>query len=960
MQQLHRLLAQIGQFQPDYLDNSAWTGHLPFAGWLIQAQQPKRLVELGTHGGSSYFSFCQAVKQLQLQTRCFAVDTWAGDEHAGHYENTIFEKVSKHNDAHYAGFSTLLKKSFDEALKDIDDRSVDLLHIDGLHTYEAVKHDFETWLPKLAPGAIVLFHDTVVKESGFGVWRFWEEIKARYPLHFEMHHSFGLGVIQVGTNQASEAQPWLTQSDEFKTHLSASFAAVGQFQIDRFVSTLTQAHIVNLENILQAKETLILSTQDALDLKTEEFKALKHDFDLTHGTLQAVYRSLSWRSTKPLRQIGQAVRNTLRIASLLNRLIASKGGYWALGQKAMSTLGKEGPSALLFKIGLALSPQNNQAALRSEGHDRNDYSFWIQKYDTLTEEQRLDYKHQISTWAETPLISVVMPTYNSPLEFLRQAIESIERQIYPHWQLCIADDCSSDPQVRELLTQKSASDPRIKLCFRDTNGHISLASNSALELASGEWVALFDHDDLLTEDALYFVARHILHHADAQIIYSDEDKVDEKGLRFSPHFKSDWNPELFFTQNYLSHLGVYRTQLLRLIGGFRQGLEGSQDHDLVLRCLPHIPKGSIHHIPKVLYHWRAISGSTALNASAKSYADEARHTALRDYFESIGTKLEVSPGLIANTAKIHYPIPHPEPLVSLMIPTRDRLELIEPCVRSILRKTLYSHFEILILDNASEEEATLAFFEAIQREDSRVKVIRDERAFNFSAINNQGAQHARGSILGLINNDIEVINPEWLSEMVCLAVQQDIGCVGAKLYYPNDTLQHAGVILGIKGVANHSHNKHSKHHDGYFGRLRVPQALSAVTAACLLVRKELYQAVGGMNEDDLKVAFNDIDFCLKVRELGHRNVWTPYAELYHHESLSRGKEDTPEKKARFAKEVDYMKNKWGHALLQDPYYNPNLTLEDEDFSLAWGPRAHPFLNVSKHTGLVSGDKGQHP
>jgi glycosyltransferase involved in cell wall biosynthesis len=262
-------------------------------------------------------------------------------------------------------------------------------------------------------------------------------------------------------------------------------------------------------------------------------------------------------------------------------------------------------------------------------------------------------------------------------EFLNQAIDSVEKQIYPFWELCIADDCSTNPEVREFLKARSSLEPRIKLCFREKNGHISLASNSALELASGEWVALFDHDDLLTEDALFYVARHINHHPEVQIIYSDEDKVDELGNRFSPHFKSDWNPELFFTQNYLSHLGVYRTQLLRSIGGFRKGLEGSQDHDLVLRCLPHIESCAIHHIPKVLYHWRAISGSTALNASAKSYADDARHQALKDYFESVGIPVKVGPGLIATTSKIQYIIQKPEPLVSLLIPTRDRLELIE-------------------------------------------------------------------------------------------------------------------------------------------------------------------------------------------------------------------------------------------------------------------------------------------
>jgi GT2 family glycosyltransferase len=466
-----------------------------------------------------------------------------------------------------------------------------------------------------------------------------------------------------------------------------------------------------------------------------------------------------------------------------------------------------------------------------------------------------------------------------------------------------------------------------------------------LELATGQWTALLDHDDMLTEDALFFVARHVLTHPDAHIIYSDEDKIDEQGMRFSPHFKSDWNPELFFSQNYLSHLGIYKTTLLRSIHGFRVGFEGSQDHDLVLRCLPHIPQGAIHHIPKVLYHWRATSGSTALNSSAKTYADEARLKALEDYFNSIGVDARVGLGMAPNTAKIDYPIPNPAPLVSLLIPTRDHLELIETCVRSILEKSLYQHFEIIILDNGSKESETLCFFESIQKEDARVRVVRDDRPFNFSAINNLGVNLSKGSLIGLINNDIEVISPEWLGEMVSLCVQEEIGCVGAKLYYPNNSLQHGGVILGIGGVAGHSHKTFNREHNGYFSRLKLPQALSAVTAACLLVRKDVFEKVGGLDEENLKIAFNDVDFCLKVRALGYRNVWTPYAELYHYESLSRGTEDTPEKQARFAKEAEYMMNIWGTALLHDPFYNPNLSLVSEDFSLAWGPKEHAYTSI---------------
>ena len=533
-----------------------------------------------------------------------------------------------------------------------------------------------------------------------------------------------------------------------------------------------------------------------------------------------------------------------------------------------------------------------------------------------------------------PVISVVMPVYNTAEAFLRQAIESVLAQGYPHWELCIADDASTEPHVRAVLEEYMRRDPRIKVAFREENGHISTASNSALALASGEYVALLDHDDELARHSLHLVAEAINRNPSAQILYSDEDKIDAQGNRAYPHFKPDWNPDFFFSQNYVSHLGVYRRELLQRIGGFRIGVEGSQDQDLMLRCLPHVNPAGIVHIPKVLYHWRIVQGSTALACGEKDYTTGAGIKALQDFFSAQGledVKVEKGPGL--NTYRIRYPVPQPEPLVSLLIPTRDKLELLEPCIRSILDKTTYRNYEIIILDNESTEPATLEFFKHIQAVDSRVRVLPYHQPFNYSALNNYGVQQARGELIGLVNNDIEVISPEWLTEMVSHALRPEIGCVGAKLYYEDETIQHAGVIVGLGGVAGHSHKFFPRQSPGYFYRLKCVQNLSAVTAACLVVRKSVYEQVGGLEEDGLRIAFNDVDFCLKVREAGYRNLWTPYAELFHYESKSRGEEDTPEKVKRFHKEIEFVKTKWGELLRRDPCYSPNLTLAREDFSL---------------------------
>ncbi|MFP0006332.1 glycosyltransferase family 2 protein [Escherichia sp. AP1800] len=561
------------------------------------------------------------------------------------------------------------------------------------------------------------------------------------------------------------------------------------------------------------------------------------------------------------------------------------------------------------------------------------YEEWIETVELPSLPGNKEVSLMLASMTHPPVISIVIPVYNPAEIYLRACLDSVLAQSYPHWELCIADDRSPKEHVQRVLREYEAKDSRIKVVYRKHNGHISAASNSALEIAKGDFVALLDHDDVLPEHAMLFMAQAICEQPHTQILYSDEDKINARGERFDPHFKSDWNPDLFFSQNYVSHLGVYRRSLLQQIGGFRLGVEGSQDQDLLLRCLPHVAAEQIVHIPRVLYHWRTIEGSTALASGEKSYTTEAGIKALRDYFSKQQPEVTVEAGLVPNTYRVRYPISEPAPLVSLLIPTRDRRALTETAVRSIIDRSTYTHFEILILDNGSVEQETLDFFAQIQQEDSRVRVLRYDHPFNYSAINNFGVRHAKGAIIGLVNNDVEVINPDWLTEMVSHCMRPEIGCVGAKLYYSNDTLQHGGVILGIGGVAGHSHKQYSRHHPGYFSRLLLTQTLSAVTAACLLIRKNIYEEVAGLDEENLHVAFNDVDFCLKVREAGYRNLWTPYAELYHYESISRGAEDSPEKIARFAREVNFMKSKWGKHLELDPFYSPNLSKDREDFSI---------------------------
>ena len=677
------------------------------------------------------------------------------------------------------------------------------------------------------------------------------------------------------------------------------------------------------------------SEVDSLALPFDDGEAVERLFRVTSAPHQVRFDPLEMRGRFSIERLYFAPAGPMRARNSMLRRVASHsahykgrpvGAVWRDLQAAARTRGIS-PGELLLQ-------RYNESFPAHGPHDAVSYAEWIARVETPEFSDAAGIAAAQHAFTHQPVISVVMPVYNTAEAFLRRAIESVLAQSYPLWELCIADDASPEPRVRAVLEEHARNDPRIKVTFRPENGHISAASNSALALASGEYVALLDHDDELAPHALHFVAQAINRTRFAQIFYSDEDKLDEAGERLEPHYKPDWNPDLFFSQNYVSHLAVYRRELLERVGGFRAGVEGSQDHDLLLRCLPHVKPGGIVHIPKVLYHWRRLEGSTAYGCGEKHYTTDAGIRALEDYFRIQGREdVKVEAGLVPNTYRVRYPIARPEPLISLLIPTRDKVEFLEVCVRSVLGKTTYPNFEIIIIDNGSVEAATLDYLRRIQAEDHRVRVLSYPHPFNFAAINNFGVRHARGELVGLVNNDIEVISPEWLTEMASHALRPEIGCVGAKLYYADETIQHAGVIAGLGGVAGHSHKYFPRSASGYFHRLKIVQNMSAVTGACLVVRKSVYEQVGGFEEAGLGIAFNDVDFCLKVREAGYRNLWTPYAELYHYESKSRGAEDTPDKVERFNREVDFMKNKWGTMLRSDPCYSQNLTMTREDFSL---------------------------
>lgn len=580
----------------------------------------------------------------------------------------------------------------------------------------------------------------------------------------------------------------------------------------------------------------------------------------------------------------------------------------------------------LRKNGFKSTLQRYQLEKRIGG---DEYRAWILSNET---DDVSAFIPRVNELNQRPLISIIMPVYNVEVRWLSEAIDSLLKQVYPHWELCICDDASTSSELKDFLAKIAKSEERIKVVYNKENGHISKASNAALSVAKGKFVALMDNDDVLSPLALLRVAEAVNQNPDLKLIYSDEDKIDENGKRFEPAFKPDWAPDLLMGTNYISHLGVYERALVNEISGFRVGYEGAQDYDLVLRFVEKIDETQIYHIPEILYHWRALPGSTARKQSEKEYAGDAGLKALSDALVRRNLSGNVSKGIAPGFYDIRYDVLEEEK-VSIIIPTKNGSDVLKSCVDSIIEKTSYSNYEIIIADNGSDEAAIETLYQRYQAKiGERFVVQRINIPFNFSRINNIAAKSAKGKYLLFLNNDTEVINPDWMTIMVSYAQFQRVGCVGAKLYYPDNTIQHAGIVMGLGGIAGHGHHYFPKGDLGYFGRLYLDNDYMAVTAACVMLRKADFEAVGGFDEEFV-VAFNDVDLCLKVYDLGRVNIWAHQATLYHYESKTRGYENTAEKIQRFEGEKKLLQRKWPEYIEHDPFYNPNLTRGTGNFTV---------------------------
>ncbi len=1046
--------------KPEYLSEvGSWHGHIPFAFWIIAAHRPRTFVELGTHYGDSYFAFCQSIANQHIETQSFAVDTWKGDEHAGFYEEHVYETFISHHDSRYVNFSIPLRMFFKEALDRFGDGTIDLLHIDGYHTYDAVSSDFELWLPKLSNAGIVLFHDISVRTSDFGVWRFWEEASKRFP-SISFSHSNGLGVLFTGDNRTEKTQALLAAYGSSPATITELFATFGERVMLLGESKRNSRSLETIQNLLDESEYLRAQLSSALTEQKHEVEVLtrsfedqanimkkqranedrlQHDLEVSLATADEVLSSETWRATAPLRRsialtrrvlgwqryfappeprlmpvhgvapspmtdngsdvaLGGRIRyqlgidrlfpgwyelrfslnsspespldqvrpyvitrtfnghyysqaiaasigsdGTIRIPFHVNKeskswdlLLINLGGPYKLDHAKITAIATSANVAAklatrLFRFPALPSHVDPNSPLQKYLPQEEPYSRWIEE-SSVDCEQVSAYPHRQEQLSSQPLISIVMPVYNNKIAHIIQAIESVRAQTYPKWELCIADDASTQEGIVPLIENYAAHDSRIKFFRRQQNGGISACSNTALELATGDWVGFLDADDELSQSCLKYYAAEVSNHPNLELVFCDEDKILETGDRVNPYFKPSLSPALLLGKNMVTHFAVYKKTLLDDLGGLRSEFDGAQDWDLVLRLIARDPFATTRskRIPRVLYHWRLHPTSVSSGVEAKAWAVSSGEAAVKDYLKNLpfGDQATVQAKNVYIDVLLSPPFQSPK--ASILIATSGQYNIISQCLDALERFGLPDNAEIhVMVDSSSDADPEgLAFLTKWLSSDPNHRSFtvsnRHGAPFNYSRTINALAREARGEYLVLLNDDVLVRQNHWLETILATFQLPRVQVVGVHLLFPNGAIQHAGVTIGPAGMAGHAYKGSDPEDLGYYSDLKFYRNVSAVTAACLAISRETFFEVGGLDEYALPVAFNDTDLCLKVLKTGGLIVQNPHVRMIHDESSSRGSDAAPRHLERVALEVKTFQERWASYIGNDPYFNPNL------------------------------------
>jgi GT2 family glycosyltransferase len=943
---------------------SAWYGHVPFAYWIMTALRPRLFVELGTQHGVSYAAFCDAASRAALDTRCFAIDTWQGDEHAGLYEEDVYENLRAFHDVRFGAFSELIRTTFDHALTYFEDGSIDLLHIDGCHSYEAVRHDFESWRPKLSPRAVVLFHDTNVRERDFGVWRFWAELRSRPK--FEFLHGHGLGVLALGhevpeavlqlcnLSEASETarvrnrfafsgRCCTVESDVIQLRGMAEAEGRARIEAEQLSSQLNEA----LERVRGEADTLsaqlreaqvgaaaeealkaakresvaaqtalaaaradlsksrmdlltaqanLESSQDELIACRDELAYAKHTLTQQGAHIAALLNSTSWKLTRPVRATVISIK--LQMARL------------DLVRRALMLRGTEQRKVLMQSLARRFG-RRRQIEDESIGLPDDRYQDWISRFDTLRPADVHDIRHDVVAGSLPNILVLVCVTSESKLEVLN-TIASLRSQLRDNWHALVCFGPAGNVARRGEFEAILSHDPRFAIAYQTAS---QTAWHIPTDLPVWKSIVVVAAGITIREHTLYTFAAHALDCPDAKLLYSDEDRVELSGVRHTPFFKPDFSPDLLSSMPYIGRCYLLQDVTLDLQDLLEQLFTPAGIVDHVTRLAQGLARSAVHHIPSILFHDNAAAG--------------VPHQTAR-------------PPLL-DVSKL--------PRVSIIIPTRNGLEVLAPCLASIRRLTAYpaSKFEIVVVDNNSDDPGVIKFLDD-EATAGAIKLISYSRPFNYSAINNFAVSRSAGELLVFLNNDTEVIRADWLQYLSLYAMREDVGAVGTKLLYPDYSVQHGGVVLGIQGVAGHAHIRLDQDSGGYQGLAKLTHEVAAVTGACLAIRRRVFQQIGGFDEN-LSVSFNDVLLCLRAISAGYRNVYVGDPLLIHHESKTRGHDNTPRKRQLFRKEAEYTREQHSRLFKLDPYYNAQLSLE-RPYGLAYPPRTvKPWRSAARRDGM---------